>query len=493
MNILIWGCNRFAESLHICLENTTVNVVAFVDKISGKSFCRKPVIHPDLLGELDEHHDTPIIIASQHDFSSNLPAITFESTRQFKAMIDEITSKYTLQNTLHHPSSLIDVLHLTFPMKMATFGLPGSGNTLYSHIFRLILQKNRWHTIWQHLKAKLFKHKTPNLNDYFEKLAYEYQQIIYQVINDAIYQADGKRIHGSPWQLGTSHFSFLTDEEEKAGVFSFHTRDHIVHSNYGYHKMPTQQQLNELNLRQFKVFMVIRNPLDTIISVLKKNVSTKDNTELVADQYFAREAIATLETLKDLQKFTAHDASMIKYEDLIMHPVSQIRKIMRKLGKKNTSKAANRIWSQVSFRALPGATTENFWQGGTGKWESHFQNQHLAFLKYHGIEKILSHYGYHDILDKFKAKTDGMTQEYQSAISNHFLSFGKGDPTRYLNQNTQDTIEKNYGENNYIKLPHLIIACRNQAFLKKAASVLDNQYINQIVLCGHSPKQKQAI
>lgn len=490
MNILIWGCNDFSERLFKVLLGSSVNVISFIDDNQSPTFCGKPVHHPSVLQTTSSLDEIPVVIATPHLVKNNIPIIDFESIRQFKIKIQEIIATYKINNILLHPSALVDILDTPYHDKIVTYGLQGSGNTIYSHIMQRIKQNSGIKTAFLNRINRLFPiSNSDDVPTFFEKMCYEYTQIIHQIISDIIYQIGGSRIQGAPWKTSTAHFNCLTDTGEEMSIFSFSTRDHIICSNYSYHQLPTIETLEMLHLRKFNLFFIMRNPLDIIISILNKESALDKKNKKIDQKMFAGLSIWVINTLTKWHPFL-EKVKLLRYESLIQDPIDQINNLRSELDMSRRNKIAKKIWDQVSFRRLPGATAENFWQGGSGKWEKYLNKEHMAFLKFHGMEDVLRKYNYLDVLSKFQSYIANISVDFQKEVSNRFLVDYREYPYGFDNDNTLDVSKQLYGDNNYIQLDHVLLGSKNTAFLEKAAKAFDNSYIKMVSLCGAHPDYK---
>lgn len=490
MDILVWGCNDFSKCLMSVLRGSRVNVRAFIDNAENTLFCGKPVMRPSSVKADAGFNDLSIIIASSYNVSNDTPSSDSESIRQFKITLQEIIVTYKLKNRLLHPCALVDFVDMPNNMKIITYGLQGSGNTIYNNIMRQLRMnplelKSPLVKGVARLITSVFSNRV-NANKFFEPLCYEYNQIVHQVICDAIYQAGGTQIHGAPFKTGTSHFSCLTDDQCSLNVFSFPTRDYMFASSYGYHKLPTLNTLERLKMHQCNVFFIMRNPLDMILSVLNKAAAIDENTKAMNQRFFVNHALPMMDQLKRWHSMR-HKANVLYYENLLKDPIKQILSLASMIGLSLTPAAAKEIWGSVSFRRLPGATKDNFWQGGSGKWEQYFNEEHLALFKHHGMEELLEMYGYHDALLAFQEKTKYLSLEFQKEVSSRFMIDYVGYPFGFDDDNTISLMKHLYGDGRYVELDHVIMGSESVNFLKKIEGVFNSNFIKAISLCGSHP------
>lgn len=477
MEIILWGCNDFSESLYQLLSQTDIKVIAFIDPTAQTTqFCGKPLYSPN---DFKTHRDlanTPIVVAAPHDMTNNMPHINFETIRQFKLRIQEIANEFAIANPLLHPAALVDFLQIDFSNKIITFGLAGSGNTVFNHLLQKI----------QPLLPSI-----PFASRFFEQLCYEYTQIIHQIATDIIFSIGGNTIHVGPWKVGTSHFNYLFNHETNS-VYSFQTRDHIICSNYGYHVLPTAASVKQLQSRKFKLFFILRCPLDTLLSLVKKNEGIDAETKTIKNNdallHSAFYVLKVLSTWRD----TNIALPQLRYEQLLNDPINYICDIMRTLDIEPDKAFAHSVWQEIGLKELPNVPKNHFWQGGARKWEKYLTQEHLAFLKAQGIEKVLEDYNYPDSLKTFKNLTaKHSTEDFAQYKADRFKETAKMlkvSDHNFDTANTKEFLEFLFDEPNLCSLEHVLMGSKNRAHLNSMKQAFDNKFVKLITQAGSHPE-----
>lgn len=464
-DIFIWGCNDF--SLHLChlLARHNVNVIGFIDPhYTHSEFCKKPVYHSQVFREKTEYAQIPVVIALPHELGFKGPVVNFESIRQFKLRLMEIITDYQIHNPLLHPATLLDISNCTYPKKIIAFGVQGSGNTIYNHIFIKL--------------SEVYARKFQTFNadaHFFEKLCYEYEQCLKQILTDSVYSAGGRDIMVAPWNIGSSAIAFMYGDK-KSHLFTLPTRDHITHKAYGYHNIPSEKNLEKLIQKKFKLFLMARNPLDIILSILKKRKGVDKNRQIDFELF----SHISRKVVKELTHWSLYFSKleMLRYEDLINQPIQQIAHVMRKLDIKPSASVAKKLWSQLGFKQLPQAPKEHFNGGGAGKWEQYFTSEHLAYLNEIGIQSVLEIYNYHDALEKFKAKLPAQELQVKPALSLQTLD---------NHQHALNHLQKNHGDS-FTQNGCFYLGTDNPELLRKMKVILDNEYIKKLLAAGRLPQ-----
>lgn len=477
IDLLIWGCNEFSSHLCKLLEASNANIVAFIDNNTDNAeFCGKPVYDLQQFKTNKALDQIPIVIATQHNMNSGIPSVDFESIRQFKIKLIEIVNEHKINNPLLHPAAMADFIDYDYPNRIIAFGTQGAGNTIYNHIF--IKLNEAYHR----------KFKTRNDDAHFiETMCYEYEQCIKQIISDTIYSMGGHNIMSGPWKISTTIIEFIAGKD-KIYIHAFPTRDHITHRAYGYHTIPSMGYIDKLKLNQFILYFLIRNPLDIIVSRLNKHNSINKTTSHIDPAVFCYISRRVIDQL-DYWTPNLSRLEVLRYEDLMINPIQNISNIMTQLTLKPSKSLAKTIWDQLGFKQLPHAPKKHFTGGGTGKWEKYFKNEHLSYLKKHGMEKVLEKYGYHDELERFRNLCSSISQdEWEGQTYDHHYTLDSC--TLDEDQNTFQYLQAIYGKDNCIECGNLYISSKNPDLLAKAKRAFENEYVQKIVLAGSHPAHR---
>lgn len=475
---LIWGCNSFSKKLFNLLILNNITILGFIDTTSEPEFCSQPVFTPHALKNQADFKNIPIILATPHLMIKEMPVIDCVSVFQFKKIFEEIINEHKVANPLLHPAALTDLLHLEFPNKIIPFGQPGSGIVLFAHLCSKIVE----------LYPKRFKTRN-KLALFFEKLCFEYSQIILQIVPDITSIHNTYNFHMSCWKLGTS-YAVIPTEQEQIEIYAFATRNHIIGPVYNYHYIPNENSLKKLASQKYKLFFNMRNPLDVILSCLQKANAIHPETQEIDNLLFFDISRRLIQQLKDWLPLRSHLVNF-SYDDLMENPIVEIKKLMKELNVRKSTRSAKRIWSTSSFKQLSSAPRNHFKGGGTNKWELFFNSKHLSFLKFLGIEEVLQHYHYIDTLNRFKQLTLNIdTTLWKSSASEDFINNAHISPVLFNgheeNDNTLSFLDTLSEESHFESSKHLLIKGDSQSqLIRKIKQSFDTPYVNRLTAAGN--------
>lgn len=468
--ILVWGCNEFSRCLYELLQGTRVRVVAFIDdeQTGFTHFCGQAVHDPQTLNSKEEWAMLPVVIAVDHFMLFKRPVLRFKSISQFKEKIQTIQKQYHPKQALLHPAALVDFLPLTFRNKVILFGLQGSGNVMFMHIFQAIYKK-----------YFLFFFTRYKRNYFFESMCREYMHLVQQVVSDCLHGQGGYDAHAVAWKIGTSHYNCRFDDNILASLYTLSTREQFASFVAMYHQMPSQAYLNKLYAMQFNVYFVMRNPLDVILSGINKSAGINADDFSIDENQFRCIAKWVIDQLQQWQPLVA-TMPVLRYEHLLAQPVQTIKKIMRDLRLLPSARWAKKIWRQLGFKQLPQAFKKHFWKGGTGKWEQYFKAEHLLFLKHCGIEALLEKYHYPEVLQRFRALTATLVAPKELAMPRS----GCYQDERY---DTMTFLKEQNGERHCVQSGDFYVVCQDADKRQALKTAFENAYIQCVLRAGAHP------
>lgn len=452
MEVLIWGCHAFSEALFLNLRASNIKVVGFIAEDRRSDFCGLHVFSPDHI----PNEQIPIIVATEHYLFLKRPILRLKNITEFKAKILEISNDYQIKNPLLHPAALVDFLDFNFK-KVILFGMQGSGNVIFVNLLQ---------SLYKLFFPFLVTRSSSTL--FFEIMCREYMNLTQQVVSDLVHLQDGHDVRAVAWKMGTSHFNFKIAAQE-AQLYSFATREHLFSFVSMYHQIPSLPYLQKLKRQKFKLFFVLRNPLDMILSGINKGGGILDDQiDLELFKCVSRWVIDQLNAWHPLMA----ELDILRYEDLIESPISTIKFLMKKIGILPLGFIAKKIWRKHAFKQLPHAFKQHFWKGGVGKWQQYFTEEHLRYLKAYGIERVLEKYEYLDALDKFKNLGDYQLEDYPRNYyrDEHYDTF------KFLQQVNDPTHCYSNGQ------VHLV--CKDQEVTEGLLKKMDTLYFKKIVRAG---------
>lgn len=187
--------------------------------------------------------------------------------------------------------------------------------------------------------------------------------------------------------------------------------DHIVHSHTGAASWP---QLSTFagHLR----FASVRNPFGILNSAvfsinaltseyIQRFVPPEDDNDLIrqrlakyklSDRQFFASLIRHLK--RELDAYLPYRDRYVemRWEDLILHPTSTIRRVAEAARTPVSDKAAEGIWRDLAYRNLTGAHRHNFrpGHGQVGNWKTSLVNEHLEMVRDGGLTPAIRAFGF---------------------------------------------------------------------------------------------------
>lgn len=166
--------------------------------------------------------------------------------------------------------------------------------------------------------------------------------------------------------------------------------------------------------RQF--FSSIRHPVGTVTSAcfslnalaseyIQRHIEKENDNDLIR-QKIALNKLSNLKFFRALitpfKKYLSEFAqvkdnySLMKWEDLIEHPVTTIKDIGARLDVHLSDAEAKSIWGKLEHRNLTGAHKHNFRQGHgiVGGWKNWITNYHIDLLEDEGLFEYFHEFGY---------------------------------------------------------------------------------------------------
>ncbi|MGD9726885.1 MAG: ATP-binding cassette domain-containing protein [Alphaproteobacteria bacterium] len=393
--ILFWGTSDTAVTLaHYCREDG-LSVVGFISESRGRSSIDgHPIFHPT---EIVGRHDAVIVFtpASLTD-EGRTRVSSDEELAELLQIPKQISSHWRLPQRLVHAAALADVLRLGLEDRCIIFGVQGSGDTVVSQIAIEIL-KHPSNTVSANFIKK---------NALISALAHEHHRTILSAVASRLQTYSPTGLNTAPWLDGSSMIDVTIADQKFLRIFGIPTAEWAFLPVSMRHQIPKPETMTRLERMGMAFISALRNPLDIVVSLARKQV---DNSDLV------RSKLDDARWLEDLAwnlQFRLQDwrenwgtRPIVRYEELMSDPIGTIQNISRFLNRHLPDAAAKEIWDRLAFRQLSPADPEHFWRGGAGKWHEFLSDRHIAILKSCNFEKLLRDLGYHGDADLFSARS----------------------------------------------------------------------------------------
>lgn len=388
--LLIWGNNDFAARFGALLSVWGCDVAGYVAPgvITEKSFNGRPLIPVEDVRNSPVLSALPLLVASPRAMNGNIPSADQNAQQLFKAALLKILFEHRLTNHLIHPVALITHIDADWSHRCVFFGKQGAGNTVYSHLINAL----------QQAFPKAFK-PSNEAACIFEKVseAYSYQmlEIIYAAAAEIGVTGCGMGPH-IPFSCMAAFSHPHDDATHDTAIAGLPAQPWAHASCYGYHIPPTEGQMDILRHMNCKRFLILRSPLDTLISAIKK---TADSLHVPLQEYLNNMSAFRHESktlLLELQQYAhlMHHMEVWRYEELINHPLHVIKKLAKQWDIDLSFITARNIWRRTKFRQLEGAPEGHFWNARSGKWKTLLQPEHYKILGEYGGRNIAETLGY---------------------------------------------------------------------------------------------------
>jgi hypothetical protein len=263
---------------------------------------------------------------------------------------------------------------------VGVYGYPGSGNVLFERLIRSILQ------------LEPFRLSEPYMHDIvgdYMNLQQSFFRHVARTLRDDVKQA----------QSIISHFETLrVNIPYKAG--------HLLRIGFvpchmalqapflSSHTPPHEQDIRTMQDLGYHLFLVKRHPLETLLSTASKATKGTSKAEQALDNpdWLTSAANWLCSWYEQVLPFFPM-LTVVAYEDITRGP-EYLHEFARQIGATLSDKEIDSIWEQYGFKPLVPGSKRHFWKGGSGKWKTYFQPQHLRTLNDIGFFTLFPKLGY---------------------------------------------------------------------------------------------------
>ncbi len=390
--VILWGIESFTSNYMECLHDADFEVTALADNNGGTQFCDLEVLKPSQVKNiLLKDPDTVII-----PFSG-----TADNSSHFNKICATIINHWALTDTtVLHPCFILEHLTIDREEKICTAGFDGADNRVLFNTMRDLVP---------------LKSGTKDYRGFFlDALAADHLNNIKEIINGWLCASAMQM--ASMGEFAVTHdnsvYYCATGDDGFVEIFGIKSLPHIlsdpVHQCY---ELLTPAMINKLEKFNYITFVMLRNPLDIIVSKALKtdmyDVMMSDHgkpgvkksdipfitqcgrARLNDDEWFNKTASDIKEYFETYLKIKDH-VNSVKYEDLIhlKHIAAEsIWNALREWGITSSDilEKLNRIGE--------GNHSEKLFRG-IGIWKKYLTGRHFELLLQHGYDNLLNNLNY---------------------------------------------------------------------------------------------------
>jgi len=213
------------------------------------------------------------------------------------------------------------------------------------------------------------------------------------------------------------------------GVLNYNS---VVHSHY----FP-KSWIEDSDYHHYYKFASMRNPLGVInsavfsINAITSEYITKYSQGFDEDEFreiMALYKLTDLDLFEGLVKFlkayldefipVSEAFDIVKWEDIIDHPIETIHAVAQKIGFDVSDEEAQKLWSKLDHKNLPKHHLYNFRKGHgiVGEWKRRLTNHHLKIFEKYGFNTYLKQFGYEEIRYFDEAEYNDFQKEIDAHI-----------------------------------------------------------------------------
>lgn len=299
-----------------------------------------------------------------------------------EAFLDVMMCCHKINLSFLHPVFALNKceFRLSETPKIRTYGFPGSGNMLISDF------------ILEHIPSP----KRSYLEDIYCMIGSHFINFFHYVIESA-FQSTFKLMFSTDSSITYSTtneyrgvFRIYQNNENQFLIHNFPCPSFTWDSVISCHGFLNEKTIDFYEKKKFSQLIIIRHPLDTIFSNLKKldciQKARKYEIIELLSRYYSDFMNVVLKN--------KHRIHVIKYEDIVSDTVNVLKQLSEHC-RMNVSE--NRIieWKDKKmFTLLPRVISTHFQGGGTGKWKNYFDKTCFEIFEQNNILSMVEELGY---------------------------------------------------------------------------------------------------
>lgn len=385
--VLLWGySSRDFHDIYDILIQSNLDPCAIVSPsdVSANGTCMLPVLQMEDFAE-SEYKNFPVVFA---------PGLGITEVQKCMAILQSAnpieSSQVSKQRpNAFHPCSMLHNYHYDINSRVLCLGFPGSGNVLVQSILIRLLPK--------------FQHHITSI-PFVGTLITDHQSTWKMLLQSGL-NVRSEDIIFLPQDLNHISVRITCEDGRFLDLYDLvnpHWHTALIVPS---HVLPTIKETQEWMGRGGLVVIVLRNPLDIIVSCAAKLLQPPGR--LIGELAWFRRAVKSVVEYIDHIHSLPGEKLFVCYEDLLQRPHAQISRLANFFGVKMTLNELNVLWSDVGLKELVpfqgfNRTKNHFYQPGSGKWMQYLDIRHAEIVEEEGLDNRMRSIGYSFEIKSFK-------------------------------------------------------------------------------------------
>ncbi len=281
---------------------------------------------------------------------------------------------------LLHPVTLERAIQLPrYRRRVGLVGFPGSGNMLTEHLIAHLLERLDGSVPTDvQLVAAFAEHYFVSVALYIREQAQAFRPI--------------KEIGFGFGEMPTMAVTMALADGSFVSVQQVPSNRHLGQFFYHSHSTPSAEAVAEFERLQAPLFVVIRHPFDTVLSLASK--VCRPPTSILDDPKWLKGTLVGLELwLRRLYENRSR-VTILRYEDLVARKPEPVQEVAARLGVEVSLADIEALYDRLLFRNLVTGQPGHFYKGGTDRWKDYFQNEHIKTFAQAGFGRYFDCWGY---------------------------------------------------------------------------------------------------
>lgn len=326
-----------------------------------------------------------------------------------------------------HPSALLALASETnISGLFALLGFPGSGNrivqAILTHLYNHHLRPRQHLSNEQQFLRDAARRHTVSVESDIKRRLGHYENFRVRATRGKVNAAQ------TPIRI-LQNIRVAFDNGDFAFVKGLHSQGYFGHYFTG-HLVPREGLLGFLERMSYRPFIVVRHPLDVIVSCAAKTVRPPQLL-IDKDEWFDRTASSLVEALSHTAR-NRERVHLIRYEELISEPQKVIRDIAQALDVDVDDSEIEAMWDKYGFKSVTPAGDVHLWRPGSGKFREYMRKEHWRKLAGLGMPEAAKALGYdfseEDFSDRAPMTPEDVGED-DLEVEATDKYFGKEDPT----------------------------------------------------------------
>lgn len=370
--IVLWGAlTPKATAFYEALRNADVAIKYVINTSPGASAAGVTCLAPDSVVAANLPKHIPIVLLDGLEFGHKQP---FAVLDPFAAALSELRGRWRKPNPILHPVAFSGVINIRLNQHLWCGGFPGSGNVFVQGIIE-----------------RFVNHRPYSLGQTEQLLcdaAISHYRAVMQHLEERLNPLGRRFTLPYPNHFGTIgvRYDFFdpaqSSDEQSLDIFDLPERSFLWSRIHATHERPDRGLLARLSKYSMDAFVVVRDPLDTIVSCASKyayeGIDPRTPAPLLWNfEWFSTFVNAIGQYLVEVVS-NRDSIRLIRYEDLYSDFEGQVAQIGRWLGFRKTPPEVKAEIEGIRGQAL--AARGHFWKPGTGKWREYLSSRHLEIF-----------------------------------------------------------------------------------------------------------------